>query len=779
MNDISKRGEFYLGKLFDPKGNLTDLPFLYPSKDLTTHAVCVGMTGSGKTGFGIVLLEEAALDGIPAIIIDPKGDMGDLLLTFPDLKPDDFLPWIDPTEAANKGMDIKDYAKELADKWKTNLAKSGQTQKRIQELRNSVDMVIYTPASKAGISISILGSFAPPPKEVMLDSAALRERIQTTTSSLLGLLGIDADPIKSREHILISTLIDQAWQKGEEIGLAQLIQQIQKPPFTKVGVLDLETFFPTKERIALSVTLNNLLASPGFQAWLEGEPLDMQKLLYTDKGKPKLAIISIAHLTDPERMFIVTLILNELLGWVRRQSGTSSLRSLLYMDEIFGYFPPTSNPPSKLPMLTLLKQARAFGLGIVLSTQNPVDLDYKGLANCGTWIIGKLQTERDKERLIDGLQVGSRAEFNALITSTGSQKFVCNSIYLKEPFLFQTRWAMSYLKGPLTLVQISELTDHKAEPVSNVQKAGSTSSTQKPVLQPGIGEYYLNLTSYNGPVVYKPFLFATAKLHFANSKYKIDEWQDLNIVAPFTTDGQDIAWGQSEVIPDIQKNLSNDPQSNATFEDLPGLIQHQKVIATIQKQFSSYLYQDKNFTVYEFPELNTFSQPNETEAAFRLRMEELLQSKNKEKVDVLKKKYEDKISALAEKIRKQEMGLEEEKSQTFWQKIEAYFSMFMTLLGAFFSRKKLSKTTINQTGTSLRRVGRLGKNDQEVANKEENLKAYQQQLEDLQVERDTEIARLSVKEIPESAIQKVTISPKKSDIAIDRISLLWRSFPLK
>ena len=355
---------------------------LYDSRDLTTHAVCVGMTGSGKTGLCLALLEEAGIDGIPAICIDPKGDLGNLLLTFPHLEAAEFLSWVDSGEAQRKGLSVEQYAAQTAENWKNGLAQWGQTPERIGKLRDAVDLAIYTPGSEAGLPLSVVRSFAAPPAELLQDTAALRERIATVVSGLLALLDRDANPINSRDHVLLSTLFEDAWRKGTGLDMASLIAAVQKPPLDKVGAFDLETFYPAKERLQLAMAINNLLASPGFAAWLNGEPLDIQRLLFTAAGKPRIAVISIAHLSDAERMFIVTLLLNEVIAWMRSQSGTSSLRAILYMDEIFGYFPPTANPPSKQPMLTLLKQGRAFGLGCVLATQNPVDLDYKGLGEC-------------------------------------------------------------------------------------------------------------------------------------------------------------------------------------------------------------------------------------------------------------------------------------------------------------------------------------------------------------------------------------------------------------
>ncbi|MBA3753394.1 MAG: DUF87 domain-containing protein, partial [Nitrospira sp.] len=366
MQDFEKLGVFYLGRPYDlAKKKPKDGWLLYDSKDLVTHAVCVGMTGSGKTGLCLALLEEAAIDGIPAIIIDPKGDLSNLLLTFPELRGKDFAPWINEDDARKKGLSPDDYATQQADMWKKGLASWGQDGERVQRLKDAADFAIYTPGSHAGLSVSILKSFGAPTQDILEDAELLQERIGTTATSLLGLLGLETDPIKSREHILLSTILNTAWKHSQDLDLAMLIQQIQTPPVSKVGVLDLDSFFPSKERFAFAMKLNNLLAAPGFATWLEGEALDIGQILHTSGGKPRLAIFSIAHLNDAERMFFVTLLLTQMVGWMRSQSGTTSLRALLYMDEIFGYFPPVSNPPSKLPLLTLLKQARAFGVGVV------------------------------------------------------------------------------------------------------------------------------------------------------------------------------------------------------------------------------------------------------------------------------------------------------------------------------------------------------------------------------------------------------------------------------
>ncbi|NLI95338.1 MAG: ATP-binding protein, partial [Synergistaceae bacterium] len=455
MQNYEKLGSFFLGRVVDPETRRrTDSLCLYDSRDLVTHAVCIGMTGSGKTGLCIDLLEEAAIDRIPALVIDPKGDMGNLLLTFPDLAPSDFLPWVNEEEAARKGLSPEAFADEQANLWRKGLASWDQSPERIASLRTSAEFVLFTPGSTAGRPVSILKSLSAPGDSVMEDSEALNDAVGMTVTSLLGLVGIESDPFQGREHILLSNLLASAWKEGRDLDLSNLVRDIQSPPFTRIGVMDLESFFPSRERFGLAMKVNSLLASPGFSLWLEGDPLDPARLLYTPEGKPRVSIFSIAHLGEKERQFFVSLLLNAVLGWIRGLPGTTSLRAILYMDEIMGYFPPVANPPTKEPLLKLLKQARAYGLGVVLATQNPVDLDYKGLANVGTWFIGRLQTEQDKARILEALQGTparlGKAEMGKMLSSLGNRVFLLHNVHEDEPVLFESRWAMSYLCGPLT-----------------------------------------------------------------------------------------------------------------------------------------------------------------------------------------------------------------------------------------------------------------------------------------------------------------------------------------
>jgi hypothetical protein len=454
---------FYLGRLVDAKtAKATSNPVQYDPADLTTHAVVTGMTGSGKTGLCIALLEEAALQGVPAIIIDPKGDLTNLLLHFPDLAPKDFKPWIDPEMERRTGKSMEDIADEAASAWKAGLKEWDIETAQLLKLKNSVKFAIYTPGSKSGIPVSVLSSLAAPNLDWESNSEILREHISSTVTALLGLVGMnDIDPIRSREHILLSTIFEYHWSRGESIDLNQLIKETRKPLSNDMGAISVDEFFPPKDRDELAFRLNNILAAPAFETWREGESLDIQSLLFTADGKPRHSIFYLAHLSDGERMFFVTLLLSAVETWMRTQTGSTSLRALLYMDEIYGYLPPTAVPPSKGPLLRMLKQARAFGLGLLLATQNPVDMDYKALSNTGTWFIGKLQTERDKNRLLDGLESAAggipRAEMDKLISSLGKRVFVMHNVHEKMPVLIQTRWTMNFLAGPMTRAQIPDL----------------------------------------------------------------------------------------------------------------------------------------------------------------------------------------------------------------------------------------------------------------------------------------------------------------------------------
>jgi hypothetical protein len=807
MQDYEKLGVFYLGRAYDPaRGATTDDLILYDSKDLTTHAVCVGMTGSGKTGLCLALLEEAAIDGIPAICIDPKGDLANLLLTFPNLAPADFAPWVDSAEAARKGVSVDQYAAQTAETWKKGLEQWGEGADRIARFRDAVDLAIYTPGTNTGLPLSVLRSFAAPSQDVLNDATAVRDRAATLVSGLLALLGRDADPLQSREHILLASLLENAWRSGTNLDLAGLIAAVQKPPFDKVGAFELETFYPAKDRLGLAMALNNLLASPGFSGWMEGEPLDAQRLLFTAEGKPRISILSIAHLDDTERMFIVTLVLNELIAWMRAQSGTSSLRALFYMDEIFGYFPPTAAPPSKQPMLTLLKQGRAFGLGCVLATQNPVDLDYKGLSNAGTWMIGRLQTDRDKMRVIDGLEsalAGSggydRAQLDKMMSALTQRVFLMRNVHDDAPVLFQSRWALSYLRGPLTGPEISRLmaprkagaasgstsaadaATSKAAATATITDIGSpkamASSNEgaaRPLVPAGVTEYFMPPDGGSDGVLYKPMIMGLAKLHFIDPKLSLDQWRTSAYLAPLSDDGSDVLWAEAKVSSDLKSRLGKTPVANATYAPLPAAAMRAGSFPAWSKSLNAHLYENARADVLVCDALKTTSAPDETEGDFRSRLTLAARERRDAAVADLRKKYAPKLQTLDDRERRAQERLSREQSQLSQQKLQTTFSVGASILGAFLGRKKLSATNLNRVASAARSAGRIGQESGDVNRADESLEAVRQQRADLQRQFETESAALERSlDAAAAPMRKVPVSPRKSDISVGEVALVW------
>lgn len=780
-----KLGSFYLGREVDP-GTLKDRPelLLYDSRDLTTHAVCVGMTGSGKTGLCLSLLEEAAIDGVPAIAIDPKGDIGNLLLAFPELRPADFAPWVDAGEAARKGMTTDAFAAATAETWRKGLAEWDQDGERIKRLQEAADIAIYTPGSTAGRPLSVLRSFSAPSPELRADATALRERIAATVAGLLSLIGVAADPIKSREHILLSTLFDQAWSAGRDLDLPALIQAIQKPGFDKVGVLDLETFYPAKERLQLAMGLNNLVAAPGFAAWLQGEPLDVQRLLFTNEGKPRVAIISIAHLNDAERMFAVTLLLGEVVAWMRRQSGTSSLRALLYMDEIYGYFPPSALPPSKQPLLTLMKQARAFGLGVVLATQNPVDLDYKGLSNAGTWFIGRLQTERDKARVIEGLLSAGegldKSQLDSLLANLTGRVFLMRNAHDDAPVLFRTRWALSYLRGPLTLPEIARLSpapaatsEQAAHRAAAPASVAAKESMAKPVIPAGIREYYLHQgQSADANSHYVPHVLGTARMHFVNAPAGIDVWETRSYLAPLEDDRPD--WPQATVSADLKDQLDSDGAADAGYAATPAALLRAENYSKWQKQLESHVYESAGLDIFRCPLIGATAAPGGSEADFRARISLTLREKRDAAVEALRRKYAPRLTTLEDQKRRAQERIERERSQLSQQKMQTAISVGTSILGALFGRKKLSVGNVGRIGTAARSAGRIGRESDDVSRAEESLEVLQQRHTDLENELAQEVSRLQGDYDPAAAtIDRVQVKPRKSDIEVKELALVW------
>jgi len=809
MKRYEKLGLFYLGRAeATDKGEGEQPLLLYESKDLLTHAVCVGMTGSGKTGLCIGLIEEAAIDGIPAIVVDPKGDLGNLLLTFPELRPEDFQPWVNREEASQQGLSVEEFAESQAGLWSQGLADWGQSGERIGRLRESADFAIFTPGSEAGLPISVLDSFKAPSSIEWQDADLIRDRIESTVTGLLSLLGVEADPIQSPEHILLSNLLDHLWRAGTDVGLADLIQGVQEPPFDRVGAFDLETFFSTAKRTRLAIKLNNLLAAPSFQSWLEGAPLDLEELLYTETGRPRVAIFSIAHLSDQQRMFFVTLLLNETLSWIRRRPGTNSLRALLYMDEIFGYLPPVAEPPSKKPLLTLLKQARAYGLGVVLATQNPGDLDYKGLANIGTWFLGRLQAERDKEKVLEGLKGvtvdggPSRKELDRLLTGLRKRTFLLHNVNEERPELFRTRWVMSYLRGPLTRDQIRTLmAERKAEWASpEIAEGGESETQQQSALAPGevadagpedasptvaeehpdidvaLPQYFYSRSSGGkGQPHYEPHLLGVGKVEFVDRKTReVLATDDARLILPLRPGQSAIDWTTAEMLDLAEDELGREPGPGATWAPLPEVAELSTSYTRWKKELADFLYRDRRLEMFQSVAFETTSLPRESEREFRIRLADLARAERDRRLEALRSSFDSRRRKLEERVDKAERQLVKEKDQASRAKLETAVSIGTTLLSVLTGRRRLSQTTINRAGSSVRDARESSRQAADVKEARTSLEELNDQLERLEAELEQRLQELSRDLDPLNAnLDPVTVQPRRTDVDVQSVSLLW------
>ncbi|MGJ8698202.1 MAG: ATP-binding protein [Verrucomicrobiaceae bacterium] len=787
VSDYEKLGSFYLGKEYDiEKREVTDELQLYDSKDLVTHGVVLGMTGSGKTGLCVGLLEEAAMDNIPAIVIDPKGDIANLMLTFPEFKGSDFRPWINEDDARKKGRTPDEHAEKTARMWEKGIGDWGQSPERVRQFKEKVDINVFTPGSNAGIPVSILSSLEAPPFEVIDDGELFGERIESTVSSLLSLVGVDADPIQSPEAVYLSSLFAHCWRAEQSLSLETLIRHIQKPPFDKVGVIDVESFFGQNDRQKLALRFNNLLASPGFATWLEGPPLDIQRMMYTEEGKPRVSIFSIAHLSDSERMFFVSLLLNQMLGWMRTQSGTTSLRALLYMDEIYGYLPPTANPPSKKPMMTMLKQARAFGLGVLVATQNPVDLDYKALSNIGTWFLGRLQTERDKARVLDGLQGASdsqgggfnRKEMENLLSGIDSRVFLMNNVNDDHPSVFHARWVMSYLCGPLTRRKIKELMDPKrdrflpkaqasapASPMGMSQAAAAPPKGERPVVGQGVTEYFAPFAGEADDVTYKPALLREAKVHFTSSKADLDGSRLVRFVNPMEEKGIDWEAYCGCTIP--VKELNDEPRKGAGFAELPGYAMNADNYKAVEKEFADWVYRNERVSLFHSDLYDLYSKMGESEGDFRARLAVKGREARDEAIDKLRDSYGKKLKTKTEQLERALLALDKEKSEASSASWQAGASVLGGLLGGLLGGRKSRSSGVTS-------ATRAFKQRRDVGIAEDKVEGIERDVAELEAELAEEIAELEDKfDVNTTKLEDESVKPYKKDIDVKSVALVW------
>lgn len=820
---IDTHDKFYLGRIFDPQtGQTGDQPLLYDSADLTTHAVVVGMTGSGKTGLCLDLMEEAALDNIPALMIDPKGDITNALLHFPQFRPSDFQPWVNADEARRAGKSVEQTAAETAELWRNGLARWDIFPDRVQALKDSVQFAIFTPGSDAGLTLSILASLAAPQIPWESNKELLREKISGTVTALLGLIGLrNIDPVRSREHILLANIFEHAWSQNHDLDLGELIMQTQSPPFDKLGVFDVNRFFPEKDRFDLAMLLNNILAAPAFQTWIEGHPLDIPRLLYDERGKARHTIFYLAHLPEAERMFFVTLLYSAIETWMRTQSGITSLRALVYFDEIFGYMPPVGNPPAKEPMLRMLKQARAFGVGMVLATQNPVDVDYKALSNAGTWFIGKLATEQDKARLLDGLSSAmpgglDRREYDQLISAIGKRVFLLRNIHDKHPLLFQTRWAMNYLAGPVTRAQIPAL--NALAGIVGPQAGGAVASAPTPAYAPPaaapgvpsptpapaptpagpelpgsrtrpavpgrMAEYFLPNTltlsqaareygRFLPPqleslgILYQPVLLAQTQTRYLNRKYNLDqEVQHAALVIEPDSRGT-IRWENFLVEPIDQRRLDRDALPEARFAALSGPLTDARLLKSLESDFVDWVYRTAELQIKANEKLGVYAGPETPDADFAAQCQKEAAAKVKAESAKIETQYARRIDSLKTRLAKEERTFADAESEYKRRKVQETATHAETLINLLSKRRRSVSSSMTKRGMTARARESMEKSQEQIAR-------LRQELAAMEAEMREELANLQEQWREVAAdVTTVPVSPFKKDIVVDLFGVGW------
>ncbi|HEU5081699.1 MAG TPA: DUF87 domain-containing protein [Acidimicrobiales bacterium] len=779
--------ELTLGETVDPTtSERTGEPVGVDAADLTTHGVIVGMTGSGKTGLGVVLIEEALRSGIPTLVLDPKGDMTNLALRSPGLSAEEFAPWVPAgTDAAA-----------AAQAWKDGLASWGLDGSHIAALADASRVTVYTPGSTAGVPLNLVGSLAPP---AGADDDARADEIDGLVSGLLSMVGIDADPLSSREHILLSNLVARAWSEGTDLDLGRLVQQVQQPPLRKLGVLDVESFYPAADRAKLALQLNGLLASPSFAAWAEGLPLDIGAMLATD-GPAPCSVVYLAHLSEEERQFVVTLVLSKLVTWMRAQPGSPQLRALVYMDEVFGYLPPTAAPPAKRPILTILKQARAYGVGMVLSTQNPVDVDYKALSNAGTWMIGRLQTERDVDRLRDGLQAASGSvdvgEVAATIAGLGKREFLLHSTKASAPTRFTSRWALDYLAGPLTRDQLQALPGQpaaaevggKATSSADVARpmaerpldVGEHESTVPPTVAEGVPVRWADpaapwLREVGGDPTstrLRPAVAVRVGLLFDDTKADLRHTEEFEciLVAP----GEHPDLDELVSVDYDDRDLLEAAPERAVYELPDAPVDAASWFRDVERAVAEHLYGNRTVSVSRNEALGLWSRPGETPEEFAVRCRAAADERAEEDAAKLRAQLERKMDTIRRAIEREQARVDELRARQSDAKQHEVISAAGDLLGSFLGGRRSARSVLSKVkGVSSRRK-QTSAAAQRVETALAKLEQRGAELADLEAELVDALADIEA-EWTERAeqVEAVEIGLEKSDIDVRQVTFVW------
>ncbi len=808
----------------------TDKNVVLSSSDFTTHGVIVGMTGSGKTGLGVVLVEEVLNAGIPALLIDPKGDLTNLCLTFPNLAPTDFQPWVNEGDATKAGLSVPDFAAAQAKSWTDGLAVWGMGAPNIAALRQRTELTVYTPGSNGGVGLNIVGSLQAPAD--VSDAEVVGDEIEGFVSGLLGLVGIDADPLVSREHILLSNLVMNEWSNGRHLDLPTLVGMVQQPPLRKLGVFELDQFFPPADRTQLAMRLNGLLASPSFAAWINGPPLDIDALLHTPDGKPRAAIVTTAHLSDQERQFVTTLVLSKLVTWMRRQSGTTDLRALLYMDEVAGYLPPTAAPPTKKPIMTLMKQARAFGVGVVLSTQNPVDVDYKALSNAGTWMIGRLQTDRDKQRLLDGMSAAAGGvDVGAIgdtISGLGKREFVLRRAGKDTPEVFTTRWAMSYLRGPLTRDQIATLMAAQkgiaapapapaaplppptgapaAEPAPAAAAPAPTpapapapampiggtlrddETTIAPEVAGGIAVRWVDvaapwLASVGGDTRSTRRAAAiAARVALRYDEEKADLVHDEEYEAILHPLGAQVDVTTAIAVDYDDRDLRPDAPNPCAYVLGDAPLKDKAFWTAVERNLVDHLVRSRTMELQTNRTLKLYSRPGETADAFFQRCYAVADAKGDTETAALRDKYAAKVARLHTQIQEAEDRARVLQTQHEGRRSEEILSTAGSILGGLLGGRKsrggLLGSVFGKAGSAAGKRSRTAASGDRVDAAENKLQLLHEQLEHVEQELTEEVTEIDTRWM--AVAKDITTTPvtlEKTDVRVTQLALVWLPVP--
>ncbi len=740
---------------------------------------------------GVVLLEEILRSGVGALILDPKGDMGNLALCFPDTAPADFEPWVDDAEAAREGLTRDELAARTAERWRKGLAGSGIDAAAMRRYRDSVDFKLFTPGSTAGTPLDILGDLsAPAAASWDEDAEALREEIEGLVSGLLVLADIDADPLTSREHILLSNLVEHAWRSGTDLDLATLLTQIQTPPMRRLGVFEMEAFYPAKDRMALAMRLNGLVASPSFASWLEGEPLDIGSLLRAPDGRPRASIMYLAHLSETERQFVVTLLLSRIVTWMRRQAGTSDLRAVVYVDEVFGLAPPTAEPPSKKPMLTIFKQARAHGVGMVVATQNPVDLDYKLMSNAGTWMVGRLQTERDKARIMEALRSASGdvdvAEWDARIGALGKRQFLlqstgprtrgssrrggrCRSCAAPSRAPRSSGWrvapAHAGREGAPAAPSPPPEPDagRGREPGPADHRVGRAGGLAGPggALGDGGGRGHRREEAGGGRRHARapPLRRRQAELR------QEEEWEAVLFPLDATPRAE-----EARVVDYDDRDFRDEAPDGATYVVPGAAVQKSELFRDLRKDLEEFLYRSRTVTLLRNEALKLFSRVGETEEAFRARCLEAAEDEADEEAAKLRERYEKRLDTVRRRkedaerrVRELEVDVGQRKQQEVIAGAGALLSMFLG------GRRRVS----GLSGAASRR-SQTRRTQERLQTAAEKMEDYDESIHELEDELAEEIQEVwDTWKGAADAVEPFEVPLEKSDIHVDEIVLFW------